>query len=266
MKRTMPFYSGQDNETGLIGYIENYMKNHKHGSQNDNVEVDFGTMEIIMHFERQGKDIDVFIPFYEIKPEIEHYLGGYPDNKTPEEDYIGIDPNINTEELSVMYTVDYDYINRPVKLNSDFNDEEIPYGEEIFSIVDDTVKSIQNEQIMEPKARVAYLMNPNETEKLLDKGVLDKEAVSFTGNSAMEVYYGKEEPTKFLVDTTIEHEKKMIKGLDENSKTLGEEGRKTITFIEYNNQNTSNIEDLVKEHENLSVKNEKKKRFNTPSP
>lgn len=265
MKRTMPFYSGQDDETGLIDHMENFMKNHEHGSKNDNIEVDFNTMEIIMHFERRGKEVDVFIPYYEIKPEIEHYLGTYPNDKTPEEDYIGLDSNIRTEELSTLYTVDYDHNNKPVKLNSDLNDEDIPYGEEIFSVVDDTIKSVLDEKIMEPKARVAYLMNPDETEKLFKKGALSKETISFTGDSAMEVYYGKVEPTKFLVDTTIDHDKKMIKGLDENSKALGEEGRKTITFIEYNNQATSNIEGLVQEHESLNTKNEKKRKFDSPS-
>jgi hypothetical protein len=265
MKRTMPFYSGQDDETGLIDHMENFMKNHEHGSKNDNIEVDFNTMEIIMHFERRGKEVDVFIPYYEIKPEIEHYLGTYPNNKTPEEDYMGLDSNIKAEELNVIYTADYDFHNRPIKSNSDLNDEEIPYGDEIFSIVDDTIQSVLDEKIMEPKARVAYLINPDETEKLLEKGVLNKETISFTGDSAMEVYYGKEEPTKFLVDTTIDHDKKMIKGLDENSKALGEEGRKTITFIEYNNQATSNIEGLVQEHESLNTKNEKKIKFDSPS-
>jgi hypothetical protein len=222
MKRTMPFYSGQDDETGLIEHMESFMQNHEHGNENDNIEVDFGTMEIVMHFERQGKEIDVFIPFYEIKPEVEHYLGQeeLKNHKDLEEDYIGIDPNIITEELNTIYTHDYDYANKPIKMNMDLNNADIPDGEEIFSLVEDTVKSVQNETIMEPKARVAYLMSPDETEKLLDKGVLDKETVAFTGNSAMEIYYGKEKQTKFLVDTTIEYDKKMIKGLDENCDSL----------------------------------------------
>lgn len=157
-----------------------------------------------------------------------------------------------------MYTVDYDYSNKSIKQNTDLSNEDIPYGKEIFNIVDDTIKIVQNESIMEPKARVAYLINPDETEKLLNKGLLEKESIAFTGNEAMEVYYGEDEPTKLIVDSTIGINNQMIKGLDENSKALGEEARKTITFIEYNNQGKTNIEDLMKEHENIKPKKNKK--------
>lgn len=81
MKKIMPFYNGKDDEKGLIGHIENFIQNHEHGNKEDNIELDFGTMEMIMHFKRNRKEIDVFIPFYEIKPEIEHYLGKYPNKE-----------------------------------------------------------------------------------------------------------------------------------------------------------------------------------------
>ena len=249
MTKEISFYSGQDDETGFFSKVEEAMKNHKFGHPDDYVEIDSVDNMMFLHTNRANQPVVVCVPYYTIKPEIEHYIGGYPEGDDLEEDYIGINPDIEVEEFTTLVATEFDYRNEPVFENTSLNDADMKYGEEIFEMVDDIITKAAKGQFMEVKARAVNLY-PDTVEKMFEKGTLGKEAVSFTGSSAVEVYYGDKSTTKMLVDSTIDHQKQMMTGL---KGILAEEAKKTVTFIEYANQESSNMKDFILDYKKADV-------------
>lgn len=261
MKKNIPFYSGSDQEDGMFSKLEEFIQKHENGSKNDNIELDPSNMNILVNLERDGQNMQLEIPFYEIKPEAEYDKGRVPGSDDYVENYIGIDNKLKTEDIVVSY--------KDVGSNKEqrwtlSEADDLKKGEQVFELIDDSIKQLQNENLMKPEARVLPMVNPKDTEKLFLNGKIDTNTISMSEKDSMSFSYGKESPTKFVIESSVSEKGETIIGLGKHSsKKDNELNKDTITLIEYTNQSTSNIKDLEKEHEKLNEK--PKRKIDSPS-